>query len=99
VSRPGAADVQEKRIAFASREVPIFVQMLCIGYHMAEIRRGEVLRIHEYEYSNSNGDERGASPYARESTERSVGEMIARLKLPLVTRRDGLDLLVIGRTP
>lgn len=83
-----------KSISFATRNVPVFVEFMSIGVELAEAQKNGGLRIRQFDHTNSNGEERIVSPYMRESMERTIQETIERLKLPLRTRRDGLDVVV-----
>lgn len=88
----------EKKLSFATRDVPPFTRASCIGVELAQLQPGTSLRIHIFESTTSNGDEKIVSPYIRETEERTISETIARMKLPLRVRRDGLDILVEATT-
>lgn len=87
-------NASERRISFATRDVAPFTRASCIGAELAHLKPGVTLRIHIFESTTSNGDEKIVSPYVRELSQRTVEETIKRMNMPLRVRRDGLDIVV-----
>ena len=85
---------REQLLTLKLRDVPVFTQYALVGWHIGRLQPGEVLRVHQFEYSNSNGDEIIASPFARVKLLEVVADVIDRVRFPATTAMDGGDLLV-----
>ena len=84
----------EKRLALKTRDVAPFTQHALVGFALARLRPGQALRIHQFQYATSNGDEVIVSPYIRELMQRTLEDVIARAKVQATVRTEGLDLIV-----
>ena len=85
---------REHLLPLKLRDIAVFTQYALVGFHVAQLRPGEALRVHQFEYSNSNGAEIIASPYAREKLRETVADLIERNQLPATTEVDGMDLVI-----
>lgn len=82
------------RVVFEHKSYEVFTLMMCVGYYLSRLRGTESLLIHHFNSFNSNGEERIASPYQRDSLDNALRNTIERMKLPYTVRRVGLDSLV-----
>jgi hypothetical protein len=90
------SDFHEIPLSFATRDVPFWSIAMTIGYHVAQLERGQYLRIHLLRHHGQTG-EVAVSRSTIEQLTAGVEGMIERLKLNAAVKVEGSDILIALR--